>query len=461
MLPPHKISSKKSHTPLPTASDSPPSPSSSTPTSLKQRTSTGFVKITKLRSLEDLCKEYDDMKIELKGLKRTYEKTEKGVERIMGMGEDVTELRVLVGELSSSMDTTTSLMARTVAITSEIKNRVANNNLGEETITKFAKRWRLLLFGCGLLSIELALIGHYFGEGFSKSSYKWGATSYIFDVFSMTCLSAAAGSNPERIFWSIREKLFVTLCGVCMGASYLLRGDWLKGTFAVFVTPITFQAMARMYATIPEKQLNDALIHVFKMLPFTLLLILYVGVTSLKCVLNSVEPDEKYGTDECAELKPGTHEPHGCYTVWEQCENPLLPAKLVCWFFWVTFILAQIRPIVVKKERLSSWQNIISMTNLSVSDIVVSVLYFIQTLLALACQALTNLEQTGSEMTSMLSTVTWAFQIHLALFLVVCVALAFLGRKTLVKKRGGGDRFGPDSFLRDDTSGVARGDDAL
>lgn len=41
------------------------------------------------------------MKIELKGLKRMYEKTEKGVERVMGMGEDVTELRVLVGGLSS------------------------------------------------------------------------------------------------------------------------------------------------------------------------------------------------------------------------------------------------------------------------------------------------------------------------------------------------------------------------
>lgn len=49
----------------------------------------------------------------------------------------------------------------------------------------------------------------------------------------MTCLSAAAGSNPERIVWSMREKLFVTLCGVSMGASYLLRGDWFKGTFAV------------------------------------------------------------------------------------------------------------------------------------------------------------------------------------------------------------------------------------
>lgn len=67
-------------------------------------------------------------------------------------------------------------------------------------------------------------------------------------------------------------------------------------------------------------------------------------------------------------------------------------------------------------------------------------------------------------MTSMLSTVTWAFQIHLAFFLVVCLALAFLGRKKLVKRRtvmGGENRFGPDSFLRNDTSGVARGDDAL
>ena len=48
----------------------------------------------------------------------------------------------------------------------------------------------------------------------------------------MTCLSAAAGSNPERIVWSLREKFFVTLCGVIMGLGYLLRGDWYKGAFA-------------------------------------------------------------------------------------------------------------------------------------------------------------------------------------------------------------------------------------
>ena len=41
-----------------------------------------------------------------------------------------------------SIDGTNDLMARTVAITSEIKNRMENARVGEETITKFAKRWR-------------------------------------------------------------------------------------------------------------------------------------------------------------------------------------------------------------------------------------------------------------------------------------------------------------------------------
>jgi len=396
------------------------------------------------------------MKHELKTIKNTYKKTEAGVDRVMEMGEDVTDLRLLVSQLSSSIDGTNDLMARTVAITSEIKNRMENARVGEETITKFAKSWRMLLFSAGLFSTELALVGHYFGEGFSNCKYKWHACSYIFDVFSMTCLSAAAGSNPERIVWSLREKFFVTLCGVIMGLGYLLRGDWYKGAFASLVTALLFQGLARLYSTIPERQLNDALVRVFKLLPFILLIILYIGVTSLKCVLNAKEPGE-----ECTD----TSIEKDCKTVWQQCENPLLPAKLVCWFFWVTFALAQILPLVLKKEQMASWQNIISMQNLSRTDITCAILYSNQTLLALACQALTNLEEVGNEMGTVLNIVTISFQIHLVLFLLVVMTLAFFGKYHAQKRRAisgdNDDRYGPDSFLRNDTSGVARGDDAL
>ena len=43
-------------------------------------------------------------------------------------------------------------------------------------------------------------------------------------------------------------------------------------------------------------QLNDVLVRVFKLLPFILLIILYIGVTSLKCVLNA-KVSEKWVLD--------------------------------------------------------------------------------------------------------------------------------------------------------------------
>ena len=66
--------------------------------------------------------------------------------------------------------------------------------------------------------------------------------------------------------------------------------------FYSLVTALLFQGLARLYSTIPERQLNDALVRVFKLLPFILLIILYIGVTSLKCVLNA-KVSEKWVLD--------------------------------------------------------------------------------------------------------------------------------------------------------------------
>jgi hypothetical protein len=102
MMPPNKVGNLKKEKSSTTVSADGISPAkTNSSTGVKQRTSNSAVKNVKIRSVEDLCNEYDAMKHELKTIKNTYKKTEAGVDRVMEMGEDVTDLRLLVSQLSS------------------------------------------------------------------------------------------------------------------------------------------------------------------------------------------------------------------------------------------------------------------------------------------------------------------------------------------------------------------------
>lgn len=229
----------------------------------------------------------------------------------------------------------------------------------------------------------------------------------MFEIFGGVCSIAAAFGNP-RNFESRNEKLFIILCSLTYPA-YLFLRLYISNNLSAFVwgcisTPIfppCFLACIKLYSKFSDRRLAAAITTIFKSLPGLFGSMLYIGTSSLQCIMNSkpeVELDER-----------------GFIKI---CQNPTLPTNFVSLYLATSWFLTYVVPPLLPSDRTLTWSDVMKLDMGKVEGLQFT-LFCTFSMEALVAYALTDNE--GGELNDLLGGLILIIQINASIFAIIAL----------------------------------------